>query len=326
MVLSDGDSIRKKIKKDYEQTQRKLEKARGDLDRFHKHDVPLFAQWLNGNFGSLLTAIREAGRRVAEAESLVFEIENEVFFTGVSHDTAYRRVMERRNKAAARDNDDEEDDDFDCDPFEFFEEILEGKEGAGPNPDAEARGGFKRGGKGRAAGGKKAKDGPKRSRLKELYRTLVRMLHPDSARELSEHQREIWHQVQAAYEAGDEEQLEVILALQEVEGKGHTDSTSLSLLQKITRRFKAALKEVQAQLRKLRKDPAWKFSERKDLAPLRRRFQGSLEDDVFRVQSALDHFESLLEEWKEESERSGRPRRAGRRRKTVFGDHPDFLF
>lgn len=318
--------MRQKIKKDYEQTQRKLEKARGDLHRFHKHDVPLFAQWLNGNFGSLLTAIREAGCRVAEAESLVFEIENEVFFTGVSHGAAYRRVMERRNKPGGDDDDDSDDDEFDFDPFEIFEEILGGKEEAGPNPNAKARAGFKGSKKGRAAGGKKAKDGPKRSRLKDLYRTLVRMLHPDSARDLSEHQREVWHQVQAAYEAGDEDQLEVILALQEVEGKGHTDSTSLSLLQKITSRFKAALKEVQAQLRKLRKDPAWKFSERKDLAPLRRRFKSSLEDDVFRVQCALEHFESLLEEWKEASARIRRPSRGRRGQRTVLGDHPDFLF
>src|SRR5258708_1552100 len=36
-------------------------------------------------------------------------------------------------------------------------------------------------------------------RLKELYRTLVRQLHPDRNPKQSAREREFWHQVQAAY-------------------------------------------------------------------------------------------------------------------------------
>jgi hypothetical protein len=39
-------------------------------------------------------------------------------------------------------------------------------------------------------------------RLKELYRAVVRRLHPDSQREMTAQKTEWWHQAQAAYEAG----------------------------------------------------------------------------------------------------------------------------
>jgi hypothetical protein len=45
---------------------------------------------------------------------------------------------------------------------------------------------------------------------------------------------EWWHQAQAAYEAGDAEQLEVILTLCEIGESGTTAHTSASLLQRIT--------------------------------------------------------------------------------------------
>jgi hypothetical protein len=53
---------------------------------------------------------------------------------------------------------------------------------------------------------------PKRTnaRVKELYRALVRRLHPDARGEMSPQQREWWHQAQEAYQNEDAEQLEVL--------------------------------------------------------------------------------------------------------------------
>jgi hypothetical protein len=72
------------------------------------------------------------------------------------------------------------------------------------------------------------------TRLKELYRSVVRRLHPDSQREMTAQKTEWWHQAQMAYEAGDVEQLEVILTLCEIGDSGTTANTSASLLQRIT--------------------------------------------------------------------------------------------
>ena len=55
---------------------------------------------------------------------------------------------------------------------------------------------------------------------------------------------EWWHQAQAAYEAGDLEQLEVILTLCEIGDSGTTAHTSASLLQRITAKLKSSLREI----------------------------------------------------------------------------------
>ena len=81
-------------------------------------------------------------------------------------------------------------------------------------------------------------------RLKELYRAVVRRLHPDSQQEMTAQKTEWWHQAQAAYEAGDAEQLEVILTLCQIGDSGTTAHTSASLLQRITAQLKSSLREI----------------------------------------------------------------------------------
>ena len=99
-----------------------------------------------------------------------------------------------------------------------------------------------------------------RTGSRHSYRALVRRLHPDSQREMTAQKTEWWHQAQAAYEAGDAEQLEVILTLCEIGDTGTTAHTSASLLQRITAQLKNSLREIKRQLAELRREPAWNFS------------------------------------------------------------------
>src|SRR5258708_9435317 len=119
-----------------------------------------------------------------------------------------------------------------------------------------------------------------RARVKELYRALVRRLHPDSHGETSPEKLETWHQVQAAYEAGDEEQLEVILTLLEVNEKGTAATTSVSLLQRITAQVKRTLSQVKKEAKKYQDDWAWKFKRQKNLTPLAARIERELRSDI----------------------------------------------
>src|SRR5579864_2434978 len=96
VVLVDGTSIRKKIKKDYEKALRDLDNSRRQLDQFHQTDLPQFTRWLNANFGALLTEIRELSQKIAVDEELVFQVHSEVMFGGGSYARAYERVMELR--------------------------------------------------------------------------------------------------------------------------------------------------------------------------------------------------------------------------------------
>jgi hypothetical protein len=65
----------------------------------------------------------------------------------------------------------------------------------------------------------KARDGGKREeaagqdRIKEIYRMLVRRLHPDTRADGDATVSALWHQVQEAYEARDLDRMETLLAL-----------------------------------------------------------------------------------------------------------------
>lgn len=334
LIQSDGKAIRDKTKKEYDRTQAKLRRARDELERFNSTDRPDFDRWFHSNFGALLTRLRECQQQTAEAESLVSEIEAVAFFEGCSHAEAYRRVLHRREHPEpppksskgnrhGTDSATQEPESTDASAFEEEEEEASFEDFLNELFGEDLRGGRRRQGR----------DGPKRRKeqesqrsrpSKELYRELVRRLHPDRHRDLSAQRLEWWHQVQAAYEAGDTEQMEIILALCEIEDAGHTHTTSLSLLQRITRQLKKALRELLAQIRGLKLEPAWNFSKRNDLGALKTRLTIQLESDLHCIQERLREFQRIVEELKQKAARKGRGSSSTRRRRRV--DPFEFYF
>jgi len=313
LVLADGAEIRRKIKKDYEKALRDLNNSRRQLDQFHQKDQPEFTRWLHSHFGALLTEIRELGQKIAADEAFIFLVEGEVMFGGASHARAYQRVMAARDQpepppptggggepeaeqfgARPEFSDPEEDED---DPLNaFFDEVF------GPGARPQDR-------RGRPAGQQHASAAPHAaSRLKELYRALVRRLHPDSQREMTPQKTEWWHQAQTAYEAGDAEQLEVILTLCEIGDSGTTAHTSASLLQRITAQLKSSLRQFNRQLAKLRREPAWNFSRRADLELVAVRMRRDLTQELEQLREAWQETQELIASWKAAAER-GRPTR-----------------
>ena len=92
--------------------------AKAQLNDFRERDQPLFTRWINGNFGVLLTEIRELNSKLFEAQQLVAEVEQEFILGGHrSIVTAYREVMRRRTQpepepTAEPIDDAEEDEEF----------------------------------------------------------------------------------------------------------------------------------------------------------------------------------------------------------------------
>jgi hypothetical protein len=150
------------------------------------------------------------------------------------------------------------------------------------------------------------------TRLKELYRAVVRRLHPDSQRDMTPQKTEWWHQAQAAYEAGDVQQLEVILTLCEIGDSGSTAHTSASLLQRITAQLKSSLREIKRQLAGQRRDPAWNFSQRTDHDALADQMRQSLDDDLQRMRYQNRAIQEMITRWKTAAERLKQPRRGKR--------------
>jgi hypothetical protein len=324
-MLVDGSAIRKKIKKDYEKALRDLEQSRQQLDQFHQTDLPQFTRWLNAQFGALLTELRELSQKMAADEELVYQVECEARFGGGSYASAYQRVMKFRENPEPPPpppnhggEPNEERDPFDAQPGpgnadpdedilgEFFEALFGGfGPGSGRNPHD--------GGGPRTAFSPASAAPRATSRLKELYRALVRRLHPDTQQEMTAQKIEWWHQAQAAYEHGDEGQLEIILTLCEIGETGTTAHTSASLLQRITAQLKTSLREIKRQLAERRRDPAWGFSGQPDHEGLAVRLRHAMTSDLERMRALWRETQELIAGWKAAAERLRTPRRRKRR-------------
>jgi hypothetical protein len=320
LVRVDGTGIRKKIKKDYEKALRDLEKSRWQLDQFHQTDLPQFTRWLNSNFGALLTELRELNQKMAADEELIFQVENEAMFSGCSDARAYQRVMElrenpepprprptgggeaggERNPFGSRTE--SGTDEVEEDPMEDVMNEFFRKFGLGGRPQDNH--GSRNGQPTEAAAPADASN-----RLKELYRAVVRRLHPDSQREMTAQKTEWWHQAQMAYEAGDVEQLEVILTLCEIGDSGTTANTSASLLQRITAQLKNSLREIKRQITGQRRDPAWNFSRRDDHEALAVQTRRMLMNDLERMRYQCRTIQELIARWKVAAERLKQPSR-----------------
>lgn len=324
VVLVDGSAIRKKIKKAYEKALRDLDKSRRDLDQFHQTDLPRFTRWLNAHFGELLTELRELSQKLAADEELIFLVQGEVMFNGGSQAQAYKRVVEIREDLERRPHapdssrepdgepngerdpfgarDESSGSDGEEDPLEEFFNDLFGEFGSEGRP---------RDKQGRRDGRKGEPLSPahQAARLKELYRSVVRRLHPDTQKEMTVQKTEWWHQAQAAYEAGDADQLEVILTLCEIGDSGTTAHTSASLLQRITEQMKRSLREIKRELVERKCDPAWNFSHRRDHGEMAAGMRLTLTGDLEGMRREWRLTQAKIAAWKAAAERLREPRR-----------------
>ncbi len=317
LVRVDGTGIRKKIKKDYEKALRDLDNSRRVLDRFQQTDQPQFTRWLNRHFGVLLTELRELNLKMAGDEAIIFMVQNEVMFGGGSYARAYKRVMElrdnpeppppspspggERDRGQSGAGPDWENPDEPDDPLKSIFEEMFGELGPEERPWEEP---------GRKVGQPPQAAAPAHvsKRLKELYRAVVRRLHPDSQREMTAQKMEWWHQAQSAYEAGDAEQLEVILTLCEIAESGTTAHTSASLLQRITARLKSSLREIKRQITQRRREPAWNFSGRTDHAAMAEQVRRELTGELMMMRRRWMDTQEMIAKWKAAAEKL-KPRR-----------------
>jgi hypothetical protein len=325
VVRTDGSGIRKKIKKDYEKALGDLANSRRVLDQFQQTDQPQFTRWMNSRFGVLLTELRELNLQMETDSILIEQVENEAQFGGYSDARAYQRVMDRRENS-------------DSSPPPPTGDDAEGAFGSGPesgNFDEDAlleeikqeffrrfgRGADPQDGTGNGPPAEPVSPAQASRRLKGLYRKLVRQLHPDSQREMTAQKTEWWHQAQTAYEAGDAEQLEVILSLCEIGESGTTEHTSAALLQRITTQLKNSLREIKRQITQQRRKPAWNFSRRSDPEALAGQIRRELMDDLLRMRYQCGQIQKMIARWKAAAEKLKVPKR-----RKAQPQNPEFQF
>lgn len=278
----DTHAIRHKSLKDYHKAEKSLEQLKSELKRFREEDTPGFKSWLHQTFGSLLTRQRELVQAIADKQDLLGEIEDLAGRFRLSDVAAYRKAMwrrahpeeaqaedlrfeeEQRKRQEARGErlDEESDpwgDESDADGTDFdhadfksvgddewgdFSDFFEEMTGIRPPPRA-------------------AKRSPQEERsARDLYRTIVRKLHPDHHGAMSEARKNLWHEAQDAYRRRDVNALYNVLARCDSGEAGLGEHTPVSMIRRLTAQLKQAIQSTRSEIRRMKTDPAWNYEER----------------------------------------------------------------
>lgn len=326
MILLDQRPMRQKAASECGRALARLEKSKAEWKRFQQNDQPAFSRWVTSTFETLLSRVRAIEAALAEKESLVHEVEMEMIFGGArSRRAAYREVRNRRDRQPSPDGPEgvpppppppRDEEKFDPSDFEhipkfeqeeLFEDFL--RVVMGMNPDklndrtyARMFAEFKADVLGKERPPRQPAPPapppkPEQNRLKELYRLLVRRLHPDTQSETDTAVSALWHEVQEAYGQGNVERLEMLLALTDLQANTTGDHTSLSQMRAVLAELRRSFNELQRNLRMAKNDPAWDFCRVSDHSALRRRISSELESRLKRNENRQRQLDEEIARW-----------------------------
>ncbi len=135
------------------------------------------------------------------------------------------------------------------------------------------------------------------ARIKEIYRTLVRRLHPDVQADEDKNVSAIWHEVQDAYETSNLERLESLLALVEIQNGTIGRDTSVSQLEGALAGIKHGLRAIQRSIREAKHDPAWRFSRSENRMALEKSVRRELQQNISQQRWMISDLKRTLDDW-----------------------------
>jgi hypothetical protein len=135
------------------------------------------------------------------------------------------------------------------------------------------------------------------ARVKELYRILVRRLHPDLRAGASATVSALWHEVQEAYAASDVPRMEILLALSDIESNHLGHQTSVSQMRAVLVELERALRALEKSLLEAEGEDAWNFAQAGPTADLRLRVERQLKSDLAARTVRLDVLTNTLAAW-----------------------------
>ncbi len=334
LVLIDQGPLRETAAGACRRAMARLERARVGWHRFERKDKPAFIRWRAREFGALLSSAREVEVQIRESQALVHEVEMEMRRGFQDAHSAYQRVIFRRaNPSATPDEEAEmpgEDNGASQKLSDFEKEALFQewvKRSLGTNPDKmddeaysttfEAfkshmfrspleemrsentnRRATRERVNQRPEGEEEVEEERKvDARVKELYRILVRRLHPDLRADASTSVSALWHEVQEAYAASDVARMEILLALSDIESNQLGHQTSVSQLRIVLTELERALRALEKSLLEAEGEDAWNFAEIGPSADLRLRVERELKSNLAARSLHLDVLTRTIAEW-----------------------------
>jgi len=318
IVLLDQQPLREEAGGEAKKMMREVREHSEKLAEFDRTIRPAYERWEAENLGLLLDEERQLNAKIAELEHRINYADFEALFTGrdpfeVFEETG-REAEEEQSEASAgyQEEPPEPDPDEGFDPeerdFRSYVRFI-----FGDDPDALSKAKYQRlfedyrrwrakMGGGHSSTKPKTNDIP--ARVKEIYRILVRRLHPDTGCERSNPQtRKLWDDLQQAYAALDLERMEVLLAITDLHESGSAVRSTLFHLRQVARQLRGQLDGLKVRLRQVKKSPAWTFWHAKDRTQVGEKIRAAV---VLRVRSAKGQLATLEEEiqrWKEQARR-----------------------
>jgi len=312
----------------------RLERARSGWHRFERKDKPAFIRWRAREFGALLSSAREVEGQIQDGQALVHEVEMEMRRGFQDAHSAYQRVMFRRSNSSAPPEEEPETprngergsqklSDFEKEAL--FQEWVQRSLGTNPDKmDDEAYSttfeAFKshmfrspleevlsENTRRRATSERMTRklEGEEEveverkvdARVKELYRILVRRLHPDLRADANAAVSALWHEVQEAYAASDVPRMEILLALSDIEGNRVSNQTSVAQMRMVLAELERALRALEKSLLEAEGEDAWNFAEAGPSSDLRLRVERELKSDLAARTRHLDVLTRTIAEW-----------------------------
>lgn len=332
IILIDQGPLRERAAADCAKAMARLERARLGWHCFERKDKPAFIRWRAREFGALLSKAREVEAQIRDSQALVHEVEMEMRRGFQDAHSAYQRVMFRRaNPSAAAEERDEVPQEGDMasrrlSDFEkeaLFHEWVQRSLGTNPDKmDDEAYSttfeAFKshmfRSPLEEAQPRNSHRPSPKRrievepeekgeeetkvdARVKELYRILVRRLHPDLRADASAAVSALWHEVQEAYAASDVARMEILLALSDIESNHVGHQASVSQMRAVFAELERALLALEKSLLEAEGEDAWNFAQTGPASDLRSRVERQLKSELTARAMHLDVLTKTLAAW-----------------------------
>lgn len=325
LLVIDNKSLQSAAWAALQRARKRLEKTTRDLHRHEETDEPAFRAWVSTTFPTFLSTIRELAQEVAAKHRTIEDVERESFFTGRSAGQIWRDWQQNggRPPETPPGRDEAGGDRSPDDPLEDAEAAFEaemkglfGDERSDTgDPFADA---FREAAEDLfGVGGPRPKAARAPEEAREIYRRLVRHLHPDRGGAWTPARARAWERTQEAWAARDADWL----ARLEVEWEAGADllgrASSVGRLRAALVAIDAARRDAEKRLRLYREEPAWRFSQRPVPAALSQQLEQQFREDEFMLRRELTALEATLAHWAKVRPR--RRRTNSRPRSSDFG-------
>lgn len=318
LVLIDQIPLRREAEKKALKGLRETVRLRETVVEYERQILPEYVRWENETVGTLLAEERVLEAKLRELTRILEAVDYETLFYDTSPQQAYKEVMremkraeDNQRRAEARGFEDEPRDpeeEWDeeagySDNERAFRSFL--RRAVGIDPDFLTKREYKK----RLAEflekmgavGSSWRPNPDEadidSRVKELYRVLVRRLHPDTGASVRRDplMAQLWHDLQDAYAKRNAEQLELLLAMTDLhEGHGGMKST-LFHMRRAASEFMRRSRELKGRVREIRTTEAWVFWHTPDRGKLAVKLKAEVEARVKIARKKIAECEAEIE-------------------------------